>query len=296
MSHETMVTMPDGAALRTWTSGSASPDRLPILLIHGGPGVPDYLGAVAADLEDQWLVHRYDQRGVGGSSWDGVYTLAQAVQDAISLLDHWGHEKATLIGPSFGTNLASYITLAHPERVAVLVQLAGPFLGPRWSRAEVDAARARRTTAQQDRLEELQVRAHRTEDEEIEMLTLAGFPNHVDPECAWEWAAEAARTQRPINWVMNSQLNAAKRAIPLEDRIDDLRSMMPRGAVFIGGTGDPRPETELRALAEKLGVTPVMIPDAGHAPWLEQPRTFREALRTAVREQDTNHRVLLTGF
>jgi len=34
----------------------------PIILLHGGPGVPDYLGAVADILAGQHQVIRYDQR------------------------------------------------------------------------------------------------------------------------------------------------------------------------------------------------------------------------------------------
>lgn len=281
-----MITMPDAAALRTWTTGAASsPHQSPVLLIHGGPGIPDYLEPVAACLDDMWLVHRYDQRGVGGSPWQGNYTLDQVVADVISLLDHWGHEKVTLVGHSFGTNLASYVTLAHPDRVAGLVQLAGPFLGPRWNAAQNDAERSRRSPEQQKRFDELGSKDQLTEAEDIEFLTLAWFTNHADTTRAWHWAAQAAHALRPVNRIMNRQLNAAKRATPLEDQLDELRDKIPAQTVFIGGSNDPRPESELHDLAERLGVALVMIPDAGHEPWLDQPMRFRDELRNAMHLQ-----------
>jgi hypothetical protein len=52
--------------LRVWTHGQPT-DRLPVLLLHGGPGLPDYLSPVATMIEDLTVVHRYDQRGTGGS-------------------------------------------------------------------------------------------------------------------------------------------------------------------------------------------------------------------------------------
>ena len=65
----TMIEMDDGAQLRTWTAGPVIPQRLPVVMVHGGPGVPDYLAPVAGIVEDLCLVHRYDQRGTGGSPW-----------------------------------------------------------------------------------------------------------------------------------------------------------------------------------------------------------------------------------
>ena len=43
----TMIEMDDGAQLRTWTAGPVIPQRLPVVMVHGGPGVPDYLAPAA---------------------------------------------------------------------------------------------------------------------------------------------------------------------------------------------------------------------------------------------------------
>jgi len=77
----TMIELDDGARLRTWTTGEADPERLPVVLLHGGPGIPDYLAPVADIIDDLCLVHRYDQRGTGGSAWEGEHTLARHVRD-----------------------------------------------------------------------------------------------------------------------------------------------------------------------------------------------------------------------
>lgn len=110
-----MIEMDDGAALRTWTVGSAIPQRLPVVMVHGGPGVPDYLAPVAEIIEDLCLLHRYDQRGTGGSGWEGEHTIARHVHDLGLLLDAWGHDQVVLLGHSFGTDLATFFLLAHPS-------------------------------------------------------------------------------------------------------------------------------------------------------------------------------------
>jgi proline iminopeptidase len=279
-----MIELDDGAQLRTWTTGSAIPQTFPLVLVHGGPGVPDYLAPVADIIDDMCLVHRYDQRGTGGSCWEGEHTIARHVHDLALLLDAWGHDQVVLVGHSFGTNLASYFLLAHPERVAGLIQLAGPFLDP-WREADRTAQRARRTDEQQARHDELDAIESRTDAEEIEYLALSWFTDHADQARAWEWALTSARTLRPINYAMNRQLNAAKKTDPLESRVDELRENLPAGAMVIGGAGDSRPADALRRLGTRLNCEVVIVPNAGHYPWLEAPDLFTAAFRAAVKRQ-----------
>ncbi|MDI6105120.1 alpha/beta hydrolase [Actinoplanes sp. NEAU-A12] len=274
----------DGARLRTWTTGSASPQTFPVVMVHGGPGVPDYLAPVADTITDLCLIHRYDQRGTGGSRWEGEHTIARHVHDLALLLDAWGHDRVVLVGHSFGTDLASYFLLAHPERVAGLIQIAGPFLEP-WREADRAAQRARRTDQQQARLDELDATRARTDAEEIEYLTLSWFTDHADRDRAWDWARASARALRPVNYAMNSRLNAATKADPLESRVDELRECLPPGALMIGGAGDSRPADALRRLGARLDCEVVIIPNAGHFPWLEAPDLFTAALRAAVKRQ-----------
>jgi pimeloyl-ACP methyl ester carboxylesterase len=183
-----MIEMDDGARIRTWTEGAVIAQGLPLVMVHGGPGVRDYLAPVAGIVGDLCLVHRYDQRGTGDSPWVGEHTIARHVRDLASLLDAWGHDRVVLVGHSFGTDLASYFLLAHPGRVAGLIQLAGPFLAP-WREADRAAQRVRRSGGQQARLDELDAVAARADAEEIEYLTLSWFTDHADRARAWDWAA-----------------------------------------------------------------------------------------------------------
>ncbi|HEX3778699.1 MAG TPA: alpha/beta hydrolase [Pseudonocardiaceae bacterium] len=279
-----MIELDDGTQLRSWTAGSAKPERLPVVMVHGGPGVPDYLAPVAGTIDDLCLVHRYDQRGTGGSLREGKHTIARHVRDLASLLNAWDHDRVVLVGHSFGTNMASYFLLAHPERVAGLIQIAGPFLDP-WREANEAAQRERRTDEQQARLDQLDAIDSRTDAGEIEYLTLSWFADYADRTRAWEWALASARRLRPINYAMNSQLNAAKKADPLESHLDELREHWPPGAVIIGGAGDSRPADALRRLGTRLGCEVVIVPNAGHHPWLETPDQFAAAIRAALRRQ-----------
>jgi proline iminopeptidase len=272
--------MSDGARIR-WRALGFAPDRLPVVMLHGGPGLPDYLSDVAYMVADLVPVYRFDQRGTGGSMWQGRHTFARHIQDLAELLDSWDVPKAVLIGHSYGTNLASRFCLTHPDRVAGMLLLCGPFVGD-W-RAGDQAARSRRmSTEQQERLRELETLSSRTEEQEVELLTLSWFTDHAAPERGLRWAAQGARERRPVNWDMNRELGEEGRTDPLDQYVDVLRGCLPAQVEILGGSEDPRPLSALASLGHQLGVPLTRITNAGHEPWLEQPDIVRGHLRRFV--------------
>ncbi|MDT0345163.1 alpha/beta fold hydrolase [Streptomyces litchfieldiae] len=276
-----LASMSDGARIR-WTALGDTPRKPPVVLLHGGPGLPDYLGEVATMIADLASVYRYDQRGTGASGWQGRHTPARHVGDLAELLDLWDAPEAVLIGHSYGTDLASRFCLAHPDRVAAMLLMCGPFVGD-W-RAGYRAARDRRmSAAQRERQRELEGVARRSEDQEVELLTLSWFTDHADPERGRHWAAREARKRRPVNWDMNRQLGAEGRADPLDQHVDALRACLPARVELLGAAEDPRPLSALESLGLKLGVPLTRVESAGHEPWLEQPDTVRAHLRRFVR-------------
>ncbi|MEU5686070.1 alpha/beta fold hydrolase [Streptomyces venezuelae] len=285
------TSLTDGARVR-WTAaapvdggprGADGERPPPVVLLHGGPGLPDYLADVAAMVADLAPVYRYDQRGTGRSPWQGRHTLARHVDDLGELLDAWGARRAVLIGHSYGADLAARFCLAHPDRAAAAMLMCGPFLGD-W-RAAYRAERKRRMTeAQRERLRVLEGVPHRTEEQEVELLTLAWFTDHSDAGRGRWWAERGARLRRPVAWAMNRELGDAGRADPLDGRVDELRERLPARTELLGGCDDPRPLSALAALARDLGHPLTRVEGAGHEPWLERPDVVRACLRRFVRD------------
>ncbi|MEM8767354.1 MAG: alpha/beta hydrolase [Pseudomonadota bacterium] len=116
-----LVTTEAGVNLWTTCSGNGEP----VVLINGGPGMADYLGPVADLLTPQHTVYRYEQRGCGRSSATGELTLGAFVRDLEALRRHFGHARWTLIGHSWGVDLALATALKHPEGIRAVVGLAG---------------------------------------------------------------------------------------------------------------------------------------------------------------------------
>src|SRR5689334_21898912 len=93
------------------------------LLLHGGPGMSDYLSDLAHELDGLLTTARYQQRGLTPSVVDGDVSVEGHVRDAIAVLDRLGWQKPVVIGHSWGGYLALHLAAAHPDRVGALVIL-----------------------------------------------------------------------------------------------------------------------------------------------------------------------------
>jgi proline iminopeptidase len=91
-----------------------------LLVLHGGPGLTDYTGWFASEL-DGWTALRYTQRGVAPSTTRGPFTIDQHVADALAVLDHHQVDAAVVVGHSWGGYLAMHLAATAPDRVAGLV-------------------------------------------------------------------------------------------------------------------------------------------------------------------------------
>lgn len=104
---------------RTGTSAGSPP----VVLVHAGVADRRMWDEVVAGLAPDHDVVRYDLRGFGESTvpWGGPGSPAE---DARSVLDELGVERAHLVGASFGAGVATELALLHPDRVASLLLVA----------------------------------------------------------------------------------------------------------------------------------------------------------------------------
>jgi pimeloyl-ACP methyl ester carboxylesterase len=106
----------------------------PLLVIHGGPGyaMTDLLHARVPELENDFLVVDYDQRGAGLSYRSNIdaktMTLAQFVEDADAVrqhvLSHYGlpaNTKFYVMGHSMGTMIGLDLVAKYPDHYAAYI-------------------------------------------------------------------------------------------------------------------------------------------------------------------------------
>lgn len=122
------VPVDDSVRLRYRIVGSG-PDT--VLVLHGGPGLAT--ASLEPDLRPLALSRTllfYDQRGAGESTLPAEKTLLHwrhYVSDLEALREHFGLEKMTLIGWSWGGHLSVRYAIQHPDRVERLMLMsAGP--------------------------------------------------------------------------------------------------------------------------------------------------------------------------
>ncbi|CAM3575596.1 alpha/beta hydrolase [Paenibacillus lupini] len=80
------------------------------------------------------FIIRYDNRDVGRSAiyepGNPQYTFEDMADDAIHILDHFGIEKAHIVGMSMGGMLTQILAMRHPERVLTVSLLSTSNFAP----------------------------------------------------------------------------------------------------------------------------------------------------------------------
>ena len=103
---------------------------VPVIFLHGGPG--GSVGEKSLEFfNENHHVILFDQRGTGKSTpflETKNVTPFHTIEDMEKIREHFGIEKWTVFGGSYGSTLALLYAILHPERVENLV-LRGIFLG-----------------------------------------------------------------------------------------------------------------------------------------------------------------------
>lgn len=119
----------DGHILYYEQSGNAH--GIPIVCLHGGPGLSISRGMRSLFDPEKFRLVQYDQRGCGQSTPTGSLennTTAHLVADLNKLRQHLNIDTWHVFGGSWGCTLALAYTHAFPEQVASLI-VNGIFLG-----------------------------------------------------------------------------------------------------------------------------------------------------------------------
>lgn len=118
----------DGTRLRAWTNDPEGVIDGPTVVLCNGLGTNAYAWPALLDPDCGVRVVSWHHRGVGGSERPRDRShcrIEDIVDDGLSVMDHFGIDRAVLMGWSMGVNTMFELALRHPERVSGLFAVAG---------------------------------------------------------------------------------------------------------------------------------------------------------------------------
>lgn len=257
-------------------AGAQQADRaLPVVLLHGiGSGAAswvhqlDALGAVRRVLA-------WDAPGYGAST--PVRAASPVAADYAAALDAWldalGIERCVLVGHSLGAIVAGGMVSAMPARIAGLL-LISPAGG--YGSASADTRNARRDA----RLAMLAALGPVGLAEQRSGNMLSGFAS--DDARAW------------VRWnmarIVPDGYAQATHLLANADLAADVAGFAGRAAVAVGANDAITPPAACERIAAALGVELQVVPQAGHAGYVEAPAIYSALIDAFCRSCDTQRR------
>ena len=118
----------DGTRLTAWTNDPEGRIDGPTVVLCNGLGTSPWAWPALLDPACGVRVVSWNHRGTGGSDrprdTDRV-AIEDFASDALSVMDHFGIDRAVLMGWSMGVNTMFEVVTEHPERVLGLFAVAG---------------------------------------------------------------------------------------------------------------------------------------------------------------------------
>lgn len=280
---ENYVDVPGG---KIWSQRHTTPEgenNTPIILLHGGPGVPHNYLLNLSLLSKQRPVIFYDQLGCGKSSLPGehkhLWTLDRFVIELEALTQALAIKQFHLLGQSWGGALAIEYALAYPEKIKSLI-LASPVLSaPLWAKETKRLIQQLPQSVQDNILKHEQLGTTDSEEYQEAMKLyskkflcrmesksedLQYSLNHINSEIYFTmWG--------PNEFTITGNLKNF-------DRIQDLNKLFMPILITCGRFDEATPESMEIALENAQNAKLVVFEQSAHVSHLEEPEKYIETL------------------
>lgn len=253
-----------------------------VVLLHGGPGCPDYLQPVAESLDPHLRGVTFDQRGVGGSTATGTFAIEDYLSDIEAVRRRLGVERFHLFGHSWGGLLAQLYANKYPERVASMVLTnAAAGVGAQWTQVEREVMAYNRKRSGLAGFAVLGLSA-----------ALTRLPGRVGDSAGRRLLARVWRNYFPddasappadAKWLRGSSISAAIKTTAAiraaeTSQLEGLGSRLAVPVVVVYGEHDIYGASKDVLRARFPAAQHVMLQDCGHLPWLQAADVFASLL------------------
>lgn len=281
---------------RTWTgvAGSITGSKgLPLLCLHGGPGMPhDLLTPITRLAEQGRAVIVYDQLGCGRSDHPhnpALWNVELFVEEVAAVRQALRLEHIHLLGQSWGGMLALETVLRGAKGIAGLVLADSPVSIPQWT-SEANRLRSLLPAEVQEVLN-CHEQAGTTDSPEYERAMAAYYRRHVcrmDPWPPEMMTAFAALQEDPevytTLWGPNEfSCTGALKSWSVLERLGEITNP----TLVLGGRFDEATPTITEATHRAIaGSEWVIFEQSAHLPHLEEPERYLQVLQDFLCRHD----------
>ncbi|RNI27161.1 alpha/beta hydrolase [Rufibacter immobilis] len=263
---------------KLFTIAPPNPGKETIILLHGGPGVPDGLTFLRRYLGRDFHVVFFHQRGTLRSPVSAQdFAMERYVADINRIADHFGVEKFHLLGHSWGGLYAQLYAQRHPSRLLSLF-LCSPASGTgrQWAETMLEVGRYNFRKSRLLEFMAMQVnttlgllgsnRGYRRFFRQALANFSRGFqevhPEHFSVDCI------RART-----------INRTVKSILTHQTLPDVLHT-PFNTTITYGDKDIFGDSKRYVLRRFPEASVQVIPGSGHIPWSHNPQAFLPVLDT----------------
>jgi len=273
---------------RTWyeSFGETGDARLPLVILHGGPGAThQYLEPLRALADFGRRVIFYDQIGCGRSERPedpAFYTVQTFIDELDAVRAQLGLERVHVLGQSWGGMLAMEYAIRRPAGLESIVVADSPASMPFWV-SEANRLRAELPPSVEEALR-LHEGAGTTNDPAYASAVEVFYRRHVCradpwPDC-FERTAVTLSTDAYVYNLMNGPSEfhciGTLKDWDITDRLHEIT--IP--TLLLSGRFDEATPAIVGAIHERIaGSEWIVFEQSSHTPHLEEPAAFNAAVR-----------------
>lgn len=277
---------------RIWyqiVSTEKTKNAIPLVMLHGGPGVPHGYLNVFKTLAKQRPIIFYDQLGCGQSSIarndNSLWTLARFERELETLVNHLHLKKFHLFGHSWGGALASEYALQHPDRLQSLT-LASPLLSTDLWRKDARQLISQLAPEVQNAI--LTNEDQGTTDSEVYVKATDVYAHHfVCRMHEWPSALSLAELNQNVYQTMWGPSEFTMRGNLRDfDQIPKLKTLHMPVLITGGRYDEARPETLAYAASQMPQARLITYKHSAHVAFLEETQRYIRDLRRFIKAAD----------
>jgi proline iminopeptidase len=286
-STEGFINVPGG---KVWYRSVGTGKGTPLLVLHGGPGVPSYYLKPLTGLADERPVIFYDQLGAGHSDHvtdTALWNTSRFLDELKAVRSALGLTRVDLYGHSWGAMLVVDYLLSKPQGVEACILASPPISVPRWQH-DADSLLGTLPDSVQEVIHKNEA-AGTTDSPEYQDAVMEFYQRYLARKQPWSADIDSSFSQ--MNQALYTYMNgpsefAVTGALRDYDRTAQLNEIKIPTLLIVGQYDEAVPSTVRSFQRLVPNSEMVIVPNAGHLAMQDDSALYIQALRDFLRKTD----------